>query len=95
MDSALLFLYRGFKHDELGRFVHVVYNIKLMKVNLEYDFPFYPHVQIDATVSNQGHGTESAPEGNSVPMSSVQFLPFEKQPWTSYLGKKGNSVYEP
>jgi hypothetical protein len=28
-------------------------------------------------------------------MSSVQFLPFEKQPWTSYLGKKGNSVYEP
>ncbi|XP_064645428.1 uncharacterized protein LOC135498857 [Lineus longissimus] len=92
MDLTLLFLYRGFKHDDLGRFVSVKYSIELMKVNLEYDFLLYPQVYMDGKVGKQGttHVNET-----DVPMRQVKFLPYEKQPWTSYLGKRGNGVYNP
>ncbi|XP_064624748.1 uncharacterized protein LOC135486131 isoform X2 [Lineus longissimus] len=89
-DLVLLVVYQGFLHAEDGSNIRMVQDIKVYKINLEETIRLTHHKSINATIS-----ALMPSQSNEKSLQSLQFLPVTEQPWTSYMGARGNGAYHP
>ncbi|XP_074648568.1 uncharacterized protein LOC141904026 isoform X2 [Tubulanus polymorphus] len=89
LDLIVIFGMNGQLRDAQGSYVKMRYELKIVKLNLEELLREPQFVFLnETTVLNSGDRSL-----NEMNISHVTFLPYDQQPWTSYMGRLGDSVY--
>ena len=71
--------------DEFGQYVHTQRMTSVSKLNVE--------LQLNTPVDPSNFVSVNSSQTVVQPLSPRRFRPFSRQPWTAYLGSRGDSSY--
>ncbi|XP_060600384.1 protein FAM234A-like [Ruditapes philippinarum] len=78
----------GVLRDEYARYVKMKFTVDIFKLSLEDAIKKELYVPVNVTVHEKMAWVD-----NENKITTLKFLPMEKQPWGGYMGTRGDSIY--